>query len=421
MTFLVFLFLIFVPSFSHQCPAGWNISTVVQNKCYLIVPEKKDWFNAEYYCQNSAGATGAQLVSICNAFENALIGVLVSNTPAILLNTDQVWIGLNDIGNDGSGEFTWANENDNCTYRHWGPGQPRLGITTECVSSTAKSTGYWSTKSCATENYFICEFSTDSSTISSTSSTAGSASSTSSAGLSTKTPALPDSNATDCFDVQQQRPFAPSGVYTIHPPNASAPFEVYCDMLTDNGGWTVFQRRFNGSQDFTTQNWTNYESGFGDVGEEHWLGLEKLYWLIEKDNFTEMRIDLTDCIGQNVYEAYERFKIGNAVSKYALLQAGGAHGTARDSLAAKPSQIGSKFSTRDQDHDGLPFEPCAEALKGGWWYSRCGNAHLNSVYYPQCNYAGGFQDGITWDTLFSDTDGFYHSLAETKMMIRRVV
>ena len=39
--------------------------------------------------------------------------------------------------------------------------------------------------------------------------------------------------------------FKESGVYTVNPTNRSS-FEVFCDMKTDGGGWTVFHKRFNG-------------------------------------------------------------------------------------------------------------------------------------------------------------------------------
>lgn len=144
-------------------------------------------------------------------------------------------------------------------------------------------------------------------------------------------------------------------------------------METDGGGWTVFQRRVNGSVDFYL-NWIDYQNGFGDLTGEFWLGLDKIHLLTT--NNTTLRVDLEDSNENKAFAKYSTFKVGNVSSKY-ILTVGGYNGTAGDSLAYHNSM---KFTTRDHDNDNHPNLQCAHVRRGAWWYNACCYSNLNGLY-----------------------------------------
>ncbi|GFY49727.1 techylectin-5A [Trichonephila inaurata madagascariensis] len=149
-----------------------------------------------------------------------------------------------------------------------------------------------------------------------------------------------------------------SGVYTIwlrSRVTKDRPLEVFCDMKTDGGGWTVVQRRGNFSRprNYFNKDWARYKKGFGDIEKDFWLG----------DSMTEV------------------------------------HNNQR-------------FTTRDQGNL-TSDESCAEFFEGGWWYGQMGdscimNSNLNGVYSNGTD----FIYGIVWETFRDD------SLMETEMKIR---
>ena len=105
-----------------------------------------------------------------------------------------------------------------------------------------------------------------------------------------------------------------SGVYTIDPDNGGA-FDVFCDQTTAGGGWTVFQKRLDGSVDFY-RGWDDYKRGFGNLSGEFWLGLDKINRLT-KDK-SRLRVELQDTSGNTAYAEYSFFGVASESSKYKL-------------------------------------------------------------------------------------------------------
>ncbi|XP_019855525.1 PREDICTED: fibrinogen C domain-containing protein 1-like [Amphimedon queenslandica] len=176
-----------------------------------------------------------------------------------------------------------------------------------------------------------------------------------------------------------------NGVYPIKPDNGPA-FQVYCDMETDGGGWTVFQRRQDGSVDFYRY-WTDYENGFGDLTDEFWLGLSKIHRLTKEGSNT-LRVDLGDFEGNTAYANFSTFSISDRSTEY-ILTVGGYSGTAGDAMKRQNKR---KFTTRDNDND-LYEKNCAQLFTGAWWYKNCHQSNLNGCYF---NTSTKSNQGIVW-------------------------
>ncbi|PFX27218.1 angiopoietin-related protein 7-like [Stylophora pistillata] len=183
--------------------------------------------------------------------------------------------------------------------------------------------------------------------------------------------------ARDCAELFSAG-FKENGVYTVNPANKTS-FEVYCDMNTDGGGWTVFHKRFNGFVGFY-RDWNEYKYGFGDVRGEFWLGNEKIHELTEIPS--QLRVEINTTSNGNKYAKYSNFTITNEATNYTLF-VGFYSGDASDHLSKEHN--GMAFSTKDRDNDKWGNN-CAVSYRGAWWYKSCYDSNLNANFEDKSYY-----------------------------------
>lgn len=156
------------------------------------------------------------------------------------------------------------------------------------------------------------------------------------------------------------------------------------------GGWTVIQKRHDGSQNFN-QLWESYKKGFGNLNGrckpeecdyphhtrnqkrkltflclflcppgEFWLGLENIHSLAKQGQYL-LQVELTDGAGQQQPAATYRFQLDGEDEKFAL-HLESASGTQEEIMSTGAS--GLPFSTADRDNDLAADVNCAELLSG---------------------------------------------------------
>lgn len=131
------------------CDPGWIPHN---HACYLFVSSStttvQTWSEAESRCRSSGG----YLAVISSAQEQAFVQ---SQLPA---GAGQVWIGLNDIFQQGS--FVWT-DGTPLQFNVWGSSQPNNNQhTLNCVlmnPNGGHQAGTWSTARCDVRAGYICE------------------------------------------------------------------------------------------------------------------------------------------------------------------------------------------------------------------------------------------------------------------------
>ena len=179
-------------------------------------------------------------------------------------------------------------------------------------------------------------------------------------------------------------------------------------METVGGGWTIIQRRLDGTGDFNRY-WIEYENGFGNLTGEFWLGLKYISKLSSNCRST-LRVELEDFEEDRVHAEYSYFHVSSSY-RYRL-SVDGYSGTAGNGLyGGRYSYFvhnGMSFSTRDYDNDKWRYASCAYGMRSGWWFNHCVVANVNGPYGENSRLSR-----IRWGT--SNEDASYYKGTEMKI------
>ncbi|KAK2178507.1 hypothetical protein NP493_541g02029 [Ridgeia piscesae] len=202
----------------------------------------------------------------------------------------------------------------------------------------------------------------------------------------------PPTQPKDCAEIQTQGS-TNSGHYTIF--SGGSKKEVYCDLTTNGGGWTVIQRHVSDKVDFY-RDWKDYVEGFGDWDSNFWIGLSTIRGLTAEQN-TLLRIELTSRLKEKGIAEYSDFRVEEPDKQFRLFFSEylSDSSTAGDSLSPHRGQ---PFSAKNEDKTAQHY---AESLHGAWWYpvnQQAGNisSNLNGMFGEKAQEKPAM--GISWGT-----------------------
>ena len=203
----------------------------------------------------------------------------------------------------------------------------------------------------------------------------------------------------DCSDLPSS---SVSGVFDLYLDHrGTRTVSSFCDMDTDDGGWTVILRRIPHENARTALNFTRslreYKIGFGEPTGDFWVGLQNVHeWTKFRDY--RLRIQLTDFKDEEGFAVYDHFYVEGEQEGFKL-GISGYSGDIGDSLSNHGNSDnftadGMLFSTYDEDRDTSHEINCSSFWGiGGWWFNRCSWANLMGPYRLP---GSGDGIGINW-------------------------
>ncbi|GFQ67202.1 techylectin-5A [Trichonephila clavata] len=188
-----------------------------------------------------------------------------------------------------------------------------------------------------------------------------------------------------------------SGIYTIWPRSRVSKYEsleVYCDMETAGGGWTVIQRRgdFGNAQNYFDKTWKDYKDGFGNLKREFWLGNDNINVITNQGKYSA-RFDMRNKERKYAFAVYDTFYIDEERTKYQLHIAQYS-GNAGDAISTHNYRL---FYTKDQHNIPPDRKKSSLMHTGGWWFNVFPSSNLNALNNNGEKHKV-VEQGIAWST-----------------------
>jgi hypothetical protein len=202
----------------------------------------------------------------------------------------------------------------------------------------------------------------------------------------------------NCMAIKENNPAAADGIYTIDPDGDGSidPFDCYCDMTTDGGGWTLVLLSNSSVAGCPRPYWTDVVNSVNLNGTlsaditsfDLFLGVRNWNYL-----GTTARLDMGDSPSSLSHRAYYTFSL-NEGNNYALVMSDEVITIHADETTASPGiytyHNGRPLSARDADHDASGGNCSNTAGYSAWWFGNCWSGSF---------WGGGgaaFQDAPYW-------------------------